>query len=233
MTGLKHVLPKSNQMTGNEAFILESVSAMTRTLAAKASFVLSHTRTSIGLEGVVAVTAGVAVMVWPSASLAVMVLVFAAYAAVDGMLSVLASIAERDAACLAHGLAGLAVATAVIEWRDVSATILVYVIAVWVVVMALLRIRSAVSSHKAHLLKAVLVLLAMPSVGGAVNAALSPGEGASSVLVDIAVFQIINGLTIVGLALRASPSATAGTSSKNLVDMPAQLSSGIQAPHAG
>ena len=114
-----------------------------------------------------------------------------------------------------------------------SATILVYVIAVWVVVMALLRIRSAVASHKAHLLKAVLVLLATPSLGSAVTAALSPGEGASSVLVDMAVFQIINGLTIVGLALRASRSATTGTSSKDRVDTSGQLSSATQAPYAG
>jgi len=48
MTRLKHVLPKSNQTTGIEAFILEAVSAMTRTLAAKARLVASHTRVSIG-----------------------------------------------------------------------------------------------------------------------------------------------------------------------------------------
>jgi uncharacterized membrane protein HdeD (DUF308 family) len=233
VTRLKHGLPKSNQRTGNEAFVLEALSAMTRTLATKARLVLSHSGISVAFEGIVAVAVGVGVIVWPSASLAVMVLVFAAYAAADGMLSVLAAVAERDAASLAHGLAGLTLAAAVIAWRDVSATILVYVIAVWVVVMALLRIRSAVSSHKAHLLKAVLVLLAVPSVAGAVTAVLSPGDGASSVLIDIAVFQIINGLTIIGFALRTSQSPTVKPTSAKLADTSAPLSTATPAPNAG
>jgi uncharacterized membrane protein HdeD (DUF308 family) len=226
---LKQAAPKSSQTTGNEAFILETASAMTRTLAVKARRLVSHTRMTIALKGIVAIAVGVAVIAWPSASLAVMVVVFAAYAAADGFLSILTSFAERDAASFAHGIVGLAVAAAGIAWRDVSATILVYVIAAWVILMALLRIRSAVASHRAHLLKAVLVVLAVPSVGGGVTAVLSPGEGASSVLIDIAVFQIISGLTIVGFALRAPQSATVEPASRNLVDTRAAA----QAPHAG
>jgi uncharacterized membrane protein HdeD (DUF308 family) len=103
----------------------------------------------------------------------------------------------------------LAVATAALAWRDMSGIILVYVIAVWVILMAVFRIRGAVHSKRAQLLKAVLVLLALPSVAGGLVAVLSPSQGATSVLMDIAIFQIINGLVIVGFALRAAPAPKA------------------------
>jgi hypothetical protein len=49
------------------------------------------------------------------------------------------------------------VAAAALAWQDISANILICVIATGVTRMALLRIRSAVSSKRAHLLEAVLV----------------------------------------------------------------------------
>jgi hypothetical protein len=68
--------------------------------------------------------------------------------------------------------------------------------------MALLRVRGAVNSRKANLLKTVLVLLALPSLAGGVTAFLTPVGGATSVLIDIAIFQIFNALAMLGLAMR-------------------------------
>jgi uncharacterized membrane protein HdeD (DUF308 family) len=201
--------PEAKRATGNEAFILEAVSAMTMTLVGKARRVFSHTRFSVALQGVLAVAVGNAVLVWPTASLTAMVLVFAAYAIADGLLSILAGLAEHDRVSFVHGGLSLAVAAAALAWRDMSATVLVYVIATWVILMALFRVRGAVNSQKTHPLKALLVLLAVPSVAGGVTAFLSPVQGANSVLIDIAIFQIINGLVIVGFALRAAPASKA------------------------
>jgi uncharacterized membrane protein HdeD (DUF308 family) len=138
-----------------------------------------------------------------------MVVVFAAYAVADGLLSILVALTERDGLSFLRGAVSLTVATAALAWRDMSGIILVYVIAVWVILMAVFRIRGAVHSKRAQLLKAVLVLLALPSVAGGLVAVLSPSQGATSVLMDIAIFQIINGLVIVGFALRAAPAPKA------------------------
>jgi uncharacterized membrane protein HdeD (DUF308 family) len=205
MTTVQQSRPESKHETGHEAFVLEVFSAMTASLVDRATRVFSHTRLSIGVQGVLAVAVGAVIIAWPSASLTAMVFVFAAYMAADGVLSILGSFAERDLATLVHGVVGLVLAAAALAWRDVSATVLVYVIAVWVIVMAMFRVRSAVNSHKTSLLKALLVLLALPSISAGVGALLSPGPGAPSVLIDIAIFQIISGLTIVGVALRAAP----------------------------
>jgi uncharacterized membrane protein HdeD (DUF308 family) len=202
--------PATKRATGQEALVLEVVSAMTTSLIEQARWVFSHARLSLAAQGVLAVAVGLAMIAWPSTSIAAMVLVFAVYAAADGLLSMLRSLAERDVARLVRGLIGVALAAATLAWRDVSAVVLVYVIAVWVIVMALFRVRGAVTSHRTNVLKAVLVLLALPSVGSGVTAVLSPGDGAPSVLMDIAVFQVINGLTIVGFALRTSSRATPG-----------------------
>ncbi|HEY1294211.1 MAG TPA: DUF308 domain-containing protein [Chloroflexota bacterium] len=200
---------ESKGETGNEAFILEAISVMSQTLVTKARRVFSHARFSVAFEGVLALAVGIAVLVWPSASLAAMVVVFAAYAVADGLLSILVALTERDGLSFLRGAVSLTVATAALAWRDMSGIILVYVIAVWVILMAVFRIRGAVHSKRAQLLKAVLVLLALPSVAGGLVAVLSPSQGATSVLMDIAIFQIINGLVIVGFALRAAPAPKA------------------------
>jgi uncharacterized membrane protein HdeD (DUF308 family) len=80
--------------TANESFIIEVSSAMAAGLAARANRALSHARLSIALQGVLAVAVGLAVLRWPGASLAAMVVVFAIYAVVDGLLSVLGAIVE-------------------------------------------------------------------------------------------------------------------------------------------
>src|SRR5262249_38519211 len=89
-TCMSHI--DSEGETGNEAFILEAVSSMTQTLVTKARRVFSHARFSTALEGVLAVVVGIAVLIWPSASLTAMVLVFAAYAVADGLLSILGAL---------------------------------------------------------------------------------------------------------------------------------------------
>jgi uncharacterized membrane protein HdeD (DUF308 family) len=75
--------------------------------------------------------------------------------------------------------------------------------------MALFRVRHAVGSRKTNLLKGLLVLLALPSVAGGVSALVSPGQGAHSVLTDIAIFQIVAGVGMFAFALRVTKRARA------------------------
>jgi uncharacterized membrane protein HdeD (DUF308 family) len=181
--------PASKRESGNESFLIEVGSAMSSALASKARRVFAHTRLSIAVQGVLAVAIGVAVLAWPSASLAALLMVFALYAAADGLLSIVGAFAERDGAGLVQGLVSLTAAGAALVWRDTSAMVLVYVMAVWVIVMALFRVRTAIESRNGLLVKGLIVLLALLSVTGGVTALLSPGEGASSVLVNVAIFK--------------------------------------------
>jgi hypothetical protein len=48
------------------------------------------------------------------------VLLFAIYAAADGVLSILQSVAEHDAGSLLRGLLSVAVAAVALAWRDPS-----------------------------------------------------------------------------------------------------------------
>jgi uncharacterized membrane protein HdeD (DUF308 family) len=107
--------------TGNESLIIEASSAITAALASKARRVFAHTRLSIAVQGVGAVAVGLAVLAWPGASLAVLVLLFAVYAAADGVLSILQSLAERDGGSLSRGVISLAVAGAALAWLDAAA----------------------------------------------------------------------------------------------------------------
>jgi uncharacterized membrane protein HdeD (DUF308 family) len=191
-------------VTGNESFVLEVSSALAASLAARARRMFSHARLSIALQGVLAVAVGLAVLTWPSPALAAMVVVFAVYAVADGLLSFLGALAEQDGADVVRGTVSLGAAAVTLAWREVSAVALLYVMAVWVIAMALFRIRHTIESRTGLLVKGLQLFLDLAAVAAGVAALIAPGEGANSVLVNVAIFQIINGLGIVGLGLRAT-----------------------------
>jgi uncharacterized membrane protein HdeD (DUF308 family) len=190
--------------TGNESFIIEVSSMMAAGLAARAKRVFAHARLAIALQGVLAIAVGLAVLSWPGPSLAAMVVVVAIYAMGDGLLSVLGAIAEQDGADFVRGAVSLGAAAVILAWRDVSAIALLYVMALWVITMALFRIRHGIDSRNGLLVKGLLLFLDLTAVAAGVAALIAPGEGATSVLINIAIFQIINGLSIVGRGMRAA-----------------------------
>jgi uncharacterized membrane protein HdeD (DUF308 family) len=203
----------SQREAGDKAFFLEVSTAMATRVASKASRLFSDTRLSITLQGALAIAVGIALLRWPGVSLSVMVVVFAGYAVADGLLSLLGSFVDRDVADFLQGALSLGVAAIALMWRDLSAVALIYVMGMWVIAMAGFRVRHALESRKGVLAKALLVLLALPALAGGITALIAPIAGLNSVLTDIAIFQIINGVGMVGLGMRAAHSKPAALAS--------------------
>ena len=96
---------------------------------------------------------GLAALVWPGATLTALVLLFGAYALVDGLLAVIVSRLDRHEfdhgwVLLFKGLAGIAAGVLTYLWPSVTAQALVYVIAAWAILTGAFEVVAAVDLRK-------------------------------------------------------------------------------------
>jgi uncharacterized membrane protein HdeD (DUF308 family) len=103
----------------------------------------------LALRGMVAVFFGWAALVWPGVTLTALVLLFGAYALVDGLLAVIVSLLDRHEfdhgwVLLLKGLAGIATGVLTYLWPSVTAQALVYLIAAWAILTGAFEVVAAV-----------------------------------------------------------------------------------------
>src|SRR5205823_10094396 len=101
----------------------------------------------VALRGVPAILFGVLAFVWPGMTLAVLVLLFGAYALVDGVLTVLAAFrsgVQHRIAMLVEGVVSILAGLAAFVWPGLTALVLLYIIAFWAIVTGVLEIVVAI-----------------------------------------------------------------------------------------
>lgn len=103
----------------------------------------------LAIRGVIALLFGVVAFLRPGAALTVLALLFAAYALLDGVLSLLAaywraSRQDRWWMLAFEGLAGIAVAVLTAAWPAITVLALLYLVAGWAVVTGVLEVSAAV-----------------------------------------------------------------------------------------
>ena len=91
---------------------------------------------AIALRGAVGMLFGIVTFMAPGISLAVLVLLFAAYAFTDGVLAVVSAFRRRVPArrwwlVLLEGIAGIAAGLITLFWPGITALALLYLIAAW------------------------------------------------------------------------------------------------------
>jgi uncharacterized membrane protein HdeD (DUF308 family) len=103
----------------------------------------------LALRSTVAVLFGWAALVWPGATLAALVLLFGAYALVDGLLALIVSRLDRHEfdhgwVLLFKGLAGIAIGVLTFLWPSVTAQALLYLVAGWAILTGAFEVVAAV-----------------------------------------------------------------------------------------
>jgi uncharacterized membrane protein HdeD (DUF308 family) len=104
---------------------------------------------ALALRGVVALLFGLVVLFWPGLVLTVLALLFGIYAAVDGAITLVPALRSPDHGArrtlpLAEGAVGIVTGLVALLWPGLSASGLVYVIAIWAVVTGVLEILTAI-----------------------------------------------------------------------------------------
>src|SRR5438093_3897207 len=161
---------------------------------------------ALALRGVLAILLGVAVVVVPGVTLAALVVLFGAYALVDGVLAIIAGVRaaerhERWWSPVLKGLAGIAAGVVTFVQPALTALALLYLIGGWGIVTGILEIVAAVHLHRAHG-EWLLVLNGVLSVLFGLLVILWPGAGILTLLWLIGTYSIVFGVVLLVLAFR-------------------------------
>jgi len=159
------------------------------------------------LRGLAGIIFGIITFISPGISLAALVLVFGAYALIDGLLAIISAIrwrgeVDRWWVILLEGLAGVAAGIVTFIWPGISALALLYVIAAWALVTGVLEIAAAIRLRKIITGEWLLALIGIVSVALGVLLALFPDAGALALVISIGAYAMVTGVLLVVFAFR-------------------------------
>lgn len=159
------------------------------------------------IRGVAGVLFGIATFFAPGVSLAVLVLLFGAYALVDGVLAVISAVRRRGVSdrwwmLLLEGLVGIAAGIMTLVWPGITALALLYVIAAWALLTGAFEIAAAIRLRKIITGEWLLVLSGVASIGLGILLMIFPGPGALVMVLWIGAYVFVFGILLIALSLR-------------------------------
>lgn len=159
------------------------------------------------IRGVAAILFGILAFVWPGLTVLALVILFAAYAAIDGIFALVAAWraveGRRQWWPLAlEGVAGIGVAVLTVVWPDATAFALLFLIAAWALVTGVLEIVTAIRLRKVIEGEWLLALVGVASIVFAALIVIFPGAGAVGIVWAIGVYAVVFGILLISLGLR-------------------------------
>jgi uncharacterized membrane protein HdeD (DUF308 family) len=161
----------------------------------------------LALRGVAAIAFAIVLLVWPDIGLSAMVTVVGAFAIASGFVSGVAAYAlpgaaTQDRVWLAlSSLVGLGVGVAMLVWPDLSATGLLYAIAIWAIIEGVTELVAAFALPISGTRTVLMAISGIVLAGFGVVMFVEPGEGAVALLALVAAFAFVRGTFDVALAI--------------------------------
>jgi uncharacterized membrane protein HdeD (DUF308 family) len=162
---------------------------------------------SLVLRGLAAIVLGLITIVWPGITLGALVLLFGAYALIDGLLSLAGAVRaaenhERWGSLLFEGLAGIAAGIVTFAWPAITALTLVYVIAAWALITGVFEIAAAVRLRKVLPGEWLLALSGFASLILGILMIAVPLAGALAIALWVGIYALVFGALLIALGLR-------------------------------
>jgi uncharacterized membrane protein HdeD (DUF308 family) len=158
------------------------------------------------LRGVLAIIFGLVAWAWPDLTLNTILLLFAAYAIVDGIFAIVAAIMVgrqgRWLSLLITGLAGIVFGIVVFLWPDITALALLYLIGAWAIAIGILQVIAAIELRKWIEGEWLLGLAGVAAVIFGILVVLFPGDGALALIWTVGLFAIVFGVLLIVLGFR-------------------------------
>jgi len=176
--------------------------------------VLARNWWALTIRGVAAVIFGILAFAWPGATIVVLVILFGAYALVDGIFALIAAVRaaqahERWWAFLLEGIVGIAIGIITFFEPHVTAFALYFTIAAWAFITGVLEIAAAIQLRKQIANEIWLILGGIFSLLFGVLMLYRPLTGAIAIVWVIGFYAIVFGISMIALSLRLRKHATA------------------------
>ena len=159
------------------------------------------------IRGIAALLFGIAAFLWPGLTLVVLVLLFGAYAFVDGIFAVISGIAARKEerrwwVIVLEGLVGIVVGVVTFLLPSVAALALIFFIAVWAILTGILEIAAAIRLRKEIQGEWMLALAGILSIIFGILLVVLPSAGALALVWLIGAYSLVFGILFLILAFR-------------------------------
>lgn len=163
----------------------------------------------IAIRGIAAILFGLAAFVWPGLTLEFLVLLFAMYVLVDGLLSIVAFARRGGQApsMLVQGIVGIVAGVIAVLFPGLAALSLVILIAAWAILTGIAEIALTFRLHERLTVELLWVLAGIASIIFGILLVVFPAAGALALIWFIGAYALFVGvlLLILGFGLRAAP----------------------------
>jgi uncharacterized membrane protein HdeD (DUF308 family) len=167
------------------------------------------------LRGIVAILFGIMALAWPGITILVLVMLFGASAAIDGVLALIVGIKGGTPVprwwLIVVGLIGILAGIATMTMPGITALVLIMIIGGWAVARGIFEIIGAIQIRKEIDDEWFLILHGAISVLFGLYVLIFPGAGAIALIWAIAIYAIFIGLMMVAFSLRLRKHAKAAT----------------------
>jgi uncharacterized membrane protein HdeD (DUF308 family) len=140
----------------------------------------------------------------PGITLVTLVLLFGAYALVDGVFNVLAffRFAAQHWVLLIEGVIGIIVGVLTFAWPAITAIALLYLIAFWAILTGVFEIVAGIRLRKVIANEWFMLLMGVLSALFGLLILFAPGAGALAIVLWIGVYALMFGIIMLALAFR-------------------------------
>ena len=161
---------------------------------------------ALAIRGIFAVLFGLVALFWPGVTVLALVLLFGAYAFVDGIFAIVAAFRQADKGVrwliLLEGVLGIVIGVVAFIWPGTAALALLYLIAAWAVITGILEIAAAVGLRRVIRGEWALIVGGVASVIFGVLLAVWPREGLLVLAWIFGIYALVFGVMQLVLAFR-------------------------------
>ena len=163
---------------------------------------MQHSWTSLLLRGILAIIFSIIVFVAPGIALFALIIVFGAYAFLDGILGIVAAIRERHVLprwgwFLVEGIAGVVLGIVAFVWPGETALILLSIVAIWAIITGIMKIGTSFTVHDW-----LIGLAGILSLAFGVLLIARPGAGLLFLLWLLRFYALVFGLILIADAFQ-------------------------------
>ncbi len=171
------------------------------------SALAKRSATSLLLTGVVAILVGVTAVAVPRVTLLTLVIMWGAYAFVDGVIQLITAFTTElpgvRGSLVLSGVLGVLAGIVVLLHPGAGVTAFSWILGFWLLVRGAQELAAAVGPHESALQRVLLVLVGLLWIAGAMVFFFAPQLSAGVVAIWAGVLAVVWGVTLVVIGVRA------------------------------
>jgi uncharacterized membrane protein HdeD (DUF308 family) len=158
------------------------------------------------VRGIVSVVIGLVAFLWPGITIAALVVIFGAYAIIDGITNLVLGFSRTGArgrwAHVLQGVVGIVVGVLTFVWPTITALVLILFIGAWAIVTGIFEIAAAISLRRVITGEWMLVLSGIVSILFGILVFAFPLAGAVGISWILGVYAMTAGIILISLGVR-------------------------------